>query len=106
MNIVWSLWTRPLVAVGRIGWRSPRDHLLSWVLSVGLARRHYADTRLVTDDAGAALLVDALGLEFGEVSLSLNALDDQDPNWWALGKLYAYAEQQRPFLHVDSDVYL
>ncbi|MBK1702093.1 DUF6734 family protein [Thiococcus pfennigii] len=106
MRIVWSLWTRPLTAGGRIGWRSPKDHLLSWILSVGLARRHYLDTCLVTDDAGAALLVDGLGLEFGEVSLSLNALARHDPDWWALGKLYAYAEQSAPFLHIDSDVYL
>lgn len=106
MRIVWSLWTRPLVAGGRVGWRSAREHLLSWVLSVGLARRHYADCALVTDDAGAALLIDGLGLEFGHVSLSLNALADHDPDWWALGKLYAYAEQQEPFLHIDGDVYL
>jgi len=106
VRLVWSLWTRPMVAGGRIGWRSPRDHLLSWVLSVGLARRYYADTVLVTDDAGAALLIDGLGLEFGSVSLALNALAEHDPDWWALGKLHAYAEQREPFLHIDSDVYL
>jgi hypothetical protein len=106
MRVLWSLWTRPLLTGGRVGWRSPQDHLLSWILSVGLARQHDTDTCLVTDDAGAALLIDALGLEFSEVSLSLNALADHDPDWWALGKLYAYAEQERPFVHIDSDCYL
>jgi hypothetical protein len=29
-----------------------------------------------------------------------------DPDWWMLGKLHAYQVQQRPFIHLDSDVYL
>jgi hypothetical protein len=106
MRIVWSLWTRPLSVGWRIRSRQVKVDLLSWILSVGLAHRHYADTCLVTDTAGAALLVDGLGLEFAEVSLSLNALASHDPDWWALGKLYAYAEQPEPFLHIDGDVYL
>lgn len=106
MRAVWSLWTKPLRAQRRAGWLTPRHHLLSWVLSVELASRHYDDTCLVADDEGAAVLVDALGLRFGSVSLGLNALDDHDPDWWAIGKLYAHAEQDRPFVHIDSDVFL
>ncbi|MCT0200387.1 hypothetical protein KQ313_11940 [Synechococcus sp. CS-1325] len=61
---------------------------------------------LITDDCGAALLVDGLGLEFGSVSLELNALADHDPNLWAIGKLYAYECQRAPFVHIDNDVFL
>jgi hypothetical protein len=40
------------------------------------------------------------------VSCALNALGDLDPDWWAVGKLYAYRFQTEPFVHIDSDVFL
>lgn len=106
MKAVWSLWTKPLIAKRRQGWLTPKHHLLSWVLSFELAKRYYPDTCLITDDAGAAMLIDGLGLQFGSVSLALNTLTDHDPDWWAIGKLYAYAAQQEPFVHIDNDVFL
>jgi len=60
----------------------------------------------VTDDEGARLLVDGLGLRFDSVSTTLNHLRGHDPAWWATGKLYAYREQSQPFVHIDSDVFL
>jgi hypothetical protein len=80
--------------------------LLAWILSLETVRRHYPRTSLCTDDAGAELLIDGLGLEFAEVSTALNALDKADVEWWALGKIYAYELQREPFLHLDSDVFL
>jgi hypothetical protein len=106
MKAVWSLWNKPLVAKRRQGWLTPKHHLLSWVLSFELASRHYPDTCLITDDAGAEMLIDGLGLPFGSVSLALNALADHDPDWWAIGKLYAYAAQEEAFVHIDNDVFL
>jgi hypothetical protein len=79
---------------------------MSWVLSLETARRHFKTTALVTDDAGAVLLVDSLGLKFDEVSTQLNDLPDSASAWWGLGKLVAYGCQPEPFVHVDSDVYL
>jgi hypothetical protein len=73
---------------------------------VGLAREHFDSIALNTDDAGARLLVDRLGLEFDHVSTSLNQLGNCDPDWWMQGKLQTYAEQQEPFVHLDCDVYL
>jgi hypothetical protein len=62
---------------------------------------------LVTDSAGAAMLVDGLGLPFRDVDLRLDRLAaDTDDEWWVLGKLTAYAAQAAPFLHLDSDVFL
>lgn len=61
---------------------------------------------LVTDTAGKALLVDRMGLEFAEVSTELDRLRDVDPGWWPLGKLIAYNLQDRPFVHLDNDVFL
>ncbi|HEY9805389.1 MAG TPA: DUF6734 family protein, partial [Candidatus Obscuribacterales bacterium] len=74
--------------------------------SLETARQHYPKTALVTDAAGAKMLVDGLGLEFDTVTTELNALQSQDPDWWILGKLWAYRSQTEPFIHVDNDVFL
>jgi hypothetical protein len=85
---------------------SEKHHLLAWILSVETARQHYRDTSLFTDAEGAKMLVDGLGLEFDRVSTDLNALDKHDPEWWSMGKIYAYRAQEKPFVHIDSDVFL
>ena len=106
MRAVWSFWQEPFAAHRAGAWCSERTHLLAWALSVETARRHYPDTTLVTDDAGARLLLDGLGLEFGRVSLSLNRLRGTDTSWWSIGKLVAIGEQEEPFVHIDADVFL
>lgn len=106
MRVIWSFWSRPFVRHHHRAWHSERHHLLAWVLSFATARAHGAPLALYTDDVGARLLVDEIGLAFDEVHTTLNALADRDPSWWALGKLYAYRAQDVPFVHVDSDVFL
>ena len=106
MRAVWSFWSRPFHAYYRNIWCKPLHHFLAWGLSVEAASRHYPDTVLVTDRAGKKLLVDQLGLHFAEVSTELERLNGVDPGWWALGKLVAYSLQDRPFVHLDSDVFL
>lgn len=106
MRAVWSFWSKPFKSYkGRI-WREPQHHLLAWGLSLRLARQHFEETQLVTDSEGKRILVDQLGLRFDDVSTELDQLRDADPGWWALGKLVAYSLQDRPFLHLDTDVFL
>jgi hypothetical protein len=106
VRAVWSFWSKPFFAFkGRI-WREPHHHLLAWALSLKLARQHYPDTALVTDQLGAELLVERLGLSFTQVSTELDCLRNADTGWWALGKLYTYSRQDRPFVHLDTDVFL
>ena len=102
---MWSFWTKPFLAHRAQIWTSVEHHFYSWVLSLETARRHYPDTVLYTDDFGASLLIDCLGLSFAKVSTELNGLADMDAGWWAAGKLYAYSRQTKPFVHIDSDVY-
>jgi hypothetical protein len=106
MRAVWSFWSRPYEAGCHRVWVTDKHHLLSWVLSVEAASRHYPDTILYTDSDGARLLVDAVGLRFGRVSTMLDSLAERDVAWWNLGKLYAYRDQEEPFVHIDSDVFL
>lgn len=106
MKAVWSFWSKPFQAHHHWAWASEKHHLLAWVLSVETAKQHYPDTWLITDDAGARLLVDGIGLQFARVSTELNALDQLDPDWWGMGKIYAYRIQREPFVHIDNDVFL
>lgn len=106
MRAVWSFWTKPWRAHAGWMWQSEKHHLLAWILSFENARRHYPETALVTDDFGAELLVERLGLPFTHVSTELNALAQSDPGFWMLGKLYAYRVQTEPFVHLDTDTFL
>ncbi|CAN5413202.1 hypothetical protein BH10PSE4_BH10PSE4_39900 [soil metagenome] len=108
MRAVWSFWSAPFFAHYESRWLSHKHHLLAWALSFKTASQHYPDTALVTDTAGARLLVDGLGLEFGSVDLRLDSLvaEGRDVDWWVLGKLTAYEAQTRPFVHLDNDVFL
>jgi hypothetical protein len=106
MNAVWSFWTKPYLAERCLSWRSDRHHWLAWGLSVYVARQHYPHTQLVTDEAGARILVDELELPFESVSTALDTLAAENPNWWALGKLEAYRRQKSAFIHLDTDVFL
>jgi hypothetical protein len=106
MRAVWSFWSKPFWAYKGSIWHEPRHHFLAWGLSLKLARSHFAETQLVTDSAGKAVLIDRLGLEFDDVRLDLDALRDVDPGWWTLGKLTAYSLQEAPFVHLDTDVFL
>ena len=107
MKAVWSFWPKPAKEGHGSRWPSEKHHFLSWILSVMEASKHYgAETELVTDDEGAATLVDGLGLKFTNVSTALNRLRGSDSSWWALGKIVAYRQQTRPFVHLDNDVIL
>ena len=106
MNAVWSFWSKPYRAHYHHAWYSELHHLLAWVLSVQTARQHFEELHLYTDDAGARLLVDGIGLPFTRISTELNTLDACDPDWWALGKVQTYRLQTEPFIHLDADVFL
>jgi hypothetical protein len=106
MNAVWSFWTKPFVAERRSSWYHEWHHWLAWGLSVYSARQHYPQTCLVTDDAGARILIDQLQLPFAHVSTALNVIARENPEWWALGKMEAYRRQEAPFVHIDTDVFL
>jgi len=106
VNAVWSFWTKPFVAERASSWYHELHHWLAWGLSVYSARQHYPQTRLVTDDEGARILIDELQLPFTHVSTALNGIARENPDWWALGKIEAYRRQEAAFVHIDTDVFL
>jgi hypothetical protein len=107
VRAVWSLWTRPLFEGPGERWSGGlKANLLSWVLSFETIRSFYPQTKLYSDSLGVDLLVERLGLGFQSVSAQLDGLQGYDPSWWALGKLFAYASEEEPFIHFDNDVFL
>lgn len=105
MRAVWSFWSRPYYA-GYSRWYTDWHHWLGWGLSLHTVSQFYPDTSLVTDDAGARILIDRLQLPFVHVSTLLNKIRNDDADWWSLGKLEAYRHQDEPFAHVDADLFL
>lgn len=114
MKIVQSLWTKPMMNTGGQpqvqtlsgGWLDRKFHFMSWALSCLLLSRYYKDIELVTDSLGKYLLINTLRLPYTRVVEVLDSINHYDSSLWAMGKLIAIQQQQSPFLHVDSDVYI
>jgi|TARA_E500000318_G_scaffold111365_1_gene129708 hypothetical protein len=79
---------------------------MSWVLSCLTFRELYDEVELVTDRKGKQLLVDKLKLPYTKVTVVLDRLNHYPKQLWAVGKLYAYQIQEKPFIHVDGDVFV
>lgn len=103
MIAAWTFWSKP--ADSFKVWAGDKYHYLSWILSVETARKHFKQTNLFTDEKGARILVDGIGLEFTKVTTDYHQLKT-DVNWWALPKIHTYQRMQEPFIHIDSDVFL
>ena len=106
MRIVQTFWTagrNPLEY--SFGWLHPEYNLMSWSLSCLSLREHYDEVALYTDTRGKEVLIDLLHLPYTEVHV---VFDDFPclPQHWALSKIKTYSLQDKPFLHVDGDVYL
>lgn len=97
---VLSCWTGPRRWLQRGG-------LSLWSLAALLLSRRFPKLALVADGRGIELLSERLGLPFTHVELMpRTAVWTQLTHCWALGKLFAVANEAEPFLHFDHDVLL
>ena len=95
-----SCWTGPR------RWLQPGG-LAMWSLVALLLSRRFTKLALVADGRGVELLSERLALPFTHVELMpRTATWTQLSNVWALGKLFAVANEAEPFLHFDADVIL
>ncbi|MEO1487503.1 MAG: DUF6734 family protein [Bacteroidota bacterium] len=112
MKIVHSFWSKPAleqnssVEKANGGFRSNKHHYMSWALSCLQFKKYYEEVELVTDLAGKKLLIDTLNLPYSSVRTDFENLSHYPKQLWAIGKLYTYSLQDKPFLHVDGDVYI
>lgn len=104
MKIVQSFWSKP--GADKTSWASEDMHYIFWALSCLKLKQFYGEVELVTDRLGKKILIDELCLPYDSVQVVLDDLNDYDSRLWALGKIYAYSIQDKPFIHVDSDVFV
>ena len=88
------------------GWIAPEYHLMGWALSCLQLHKLYGSITLYANSPAAGLLLDTLQLPFNSLILVHDQLTLPHPDLWALPKIYTYSLQEKPFLHVDGDVFL
>lgn len=106
MRIVQTFWSggkSPLV--DSFGWLKPEYNLMSWALSCLNLKKYYDEVVLYTDSIGYDILVNRLKLPYSDVIVKC---DDFKCNQslWAYPKVLTYSIQDKPFIHVDGDVYI
>jgi hypothetical protein len=114
MRIIQSFWSLPAFKNEDAicnkdftgGWLHVKYYLMSWTFSCLQLRSFYNEVELVTDWVGKSLLVDQLQLPYTRVTLELDELSQYHPELWAIGKIYAFSLQSKPFIHVDGDVFI
>lgn len=106
MKVIQTLWSsNKQLQEDAFGWLSPQHHLMSWALSCLSLKEHYQDLTLYSDSQAAHILIDKIGLPYSEVVVAYDNFKCL-PIHWALAKVKTYSMQERPFLHVDGDIYL
>ncbi len=106
MKIIQSFWsTNEKIEETNFGWLTPKFNAISWTLSSLLLSKFY-EVVLYTDIQGNDFLINKLSLPYKEVHIILDELNVYHRNFWALPKIKAYTVQDKPFLHIDGDVFV
>ncbi|MFH7014941.1 DUF6734 family protein [Flavobacterium sp. FlaQc-47] len=108
MRIIQSAWAcnKTDLLDTNSGWLSPEYNLMSWSLSCLQLKQYYPELVLYCDNVYSKMLIDTLQLPYSEVICNLDKLNIYHPQLWALPKIFAYSQQEKPFLHVDGDVFI
>lgn len=106
-KIVYSLWTKPSgnILENAVNWYSPKSQLLCLALTVLKSKEFFKEIELVTDSEGWKI-IKKLNLPFTSVKTILDDIPKEQHGFWALGKIYAYKAQKKPFVHLDNDAIL
>jgi hypothetical protein len=89
----------------KCGFAKYSDFLFTTALSVACASRHFPEVQVISSSWGVDVFKE-LGLPATEYSNKLNQMKTVSRFFWAYGKLIAYCEQNKPFVHLDNDVFL
>ncbi len=113
MKVIQSFWSKPSINHSddpnsrfKGGWLGQKYAFYSQALSCLTFKEFYGEVELYTDNKGKETFIDLLGLPYTKTHITLNEIDTYNPKLWALGKIFTYAKQDTPFIHVDSDVYI
>jgi hypothetical protein len=107
MKIIQSFWSGNLTDfTNNYGWFSYKYNWLSWVLSCHQLLKFHKEVELYTDRFGYEILIKKLQLPYTKVHVVLDDLNQYHKDLWALSKIKVYEMQNKPFLHVDGDVFV
>ena len=106
MKVVQTFWSgRKKILEDGYGWQSPKHHIMSWALSSLCLRENYNEVVLYTDSTGYIVFHEALQLPYTRYEVLYDGIKCK-PEHWAYPKLITYSLQEKPFIHVDGDVFL
>lgn len=84
-----------------------RDFLIMWTLSFLKFKRILKNHTFICDDLSEYIFIDKLGLEYTEVKNEFNNFITKELEWiWGVGKVRAYQVMNKPFFHIDGDVFM
>ncbi len=108
MKVIQIFFLHPSLAEDNVDgkWLAPKYRYMTIALSSLLLKKVYGEVTLITDEEGAALLVDVLKLPFTDVEIIAEESRDKYLLSSDLAKLYALQLQTTPFLYVDLNVFI
>lgn len=89
----------------KCGFAKYSDFIFTTALSIYCASRHFREVQFISTSWGVDLITQ-LGLPVTSCSTKLDEIKHISRFFWAYGKLLAYCEQDKPFVHIDNDVFL
>ncbi len=111
--IVQSFWSKPFLkdsnhpnARFKGGWLHEKYFYYSTALSCLKFKEFYKEVDLYTDSNGEKILKTILNIPYSNYHNTLDPLNDYHENLWALPKLHTYSNQNTPFIHADTDVFI
>lgn len=108
MKIIHTYWSKPSITYKNdhsLSWMSEEDHAMSWAFSMLRIKKMGFNIMLYTDRDGYDWLINKLCLPYDSVDIGLEDIDIP-LNLWSLSKIWVYAQQKEPFIHIDGDVYI
>jgi hypothetical protein len=110
MKIIQTFWsgnqTKQNYIFNKGGWLSAEYHWMAWALSCLQLKKFYPTVELITDSIGKEFFEKVLKLPYSQVHSELDTLNQYDKRLWALAKIYSYSIQNKPFIHIDGDIFI
>jgi hypothetical protein len=113
MKAIQSIWTKPIYYQNAIkesrfygGWLDLTSYLASVAFSALQIKKYYNELDLITDTFGKKIFIEILQIPYDNVKVTLDCLEGFDECLWSLGKIYACAMQDEPFIHFDTDLFI